>query len=345
MLISQTPLRVSFAGGGTDLDPYIREFGGEVIGSAIDKYVFVFVKERFDHHIIVSWRKFELVDRVDDIQHELVREAMKLAKVGFGVEVITTADIPSEGSGLGSSSALTVGLVNALFKYQNAQRSVKELAEHACGIEIETLRHPIGRQDQHFAAYGGIQHVKFARDGTISCERLSLSPALWGALNQECLLFYTGTTRKAANILERQMATVRDHTAGYHAMKALIPRVRKSLEEGRLDEFGRLMHENWQIKRDLADGITSPEIDRMYRTALDAGATGGKVCGAGGGGFLFLVCPVDRQQALREALSHYSEMPFQFEQDGAKVLLDVRRPVWKFAKSSAAISPGGTHGS
>ncbi len=332
MLITQTPLRVSFAGGGTDFDKYFREFGGEVIGSAIDKYIFVFVKERFDHRIIVSWRKFEAVEHVEEIQHELVRESMKLGKIKLGIEVITTADIPSEGSGLGSSSALTVGLINAFFTFQNQQCSVRQLADLACHIEIDRLAHPIGRQDQYFAAFGGIQHIRFQKDGSIISERIPLSPNIWLRLNQESMLFYTGTTRKASNILKEQIRTLSNHLESYHKLKALVPRVRCALESGKVDEFGRLLNEGWQIKKRVAEGVTHPEIDRMYDTALDAGAVGGKLCGAGGGGFLFLICPVERQQCVREALSNYSEMPFQFEQDGAKVLLNIRRPMWKSVK-------------
>lgn len=332
MLITQTPLRVSFAGGGTDFDKYFREFGGEVIGSAIDKYIFVFVKERFDHQIIVSWRKFEAVEHVDEIQHELVREALKLGKINMGIEIITTVDIPSEGAGLGSSSTLTVGLINAFFTFQNQQCSVQQLADLACHIEIDRLIHPIGRQDQYLAAFGGIQHLHFQRDGNVISERIILSPSSWLRLNQESMLFYTGTTRKASNILKEQMHTLSNHLDSYHALRALVPRVRRALELGKFDEFGRFLNEGWQIKKGLADGVTHPEIDRMYRTALETGAVGGKLCGAGGGGFLFLICPIEHQQYVREALSSYPEMPFQFEQDGAKVLLNVRRPMWKSVK-------------
>lgn len=329
MLIAQTPLRVSLAGGPTDLSQYSREHGGEVVGFGIDKYLFVWVKERFDRKIVINWTHKEIVDDISQIQHELVREAARMAGLRDGFDVITTADIPSEGSGLGSSSALTVALLNAFFQFRGLQLATAELAQRACRIEIEVLGKPIGRQDQYLTAFGGLHHATFARDGRVEMRPVSLSTETLRLLNQNLLLFYTGTTRKASGILAghvEHMGTRLDH---YHHMKKLVPKLLSALESGRVDEVGPILDEGWNIKKRLAAGVTLPAIDDMYATALRAGATGGKLCGAGGGGFLLVYCPLQAQESLRQSMKAYAEMPFQIEQDGTKVIFSARRPMWK----------------
>lgn len=329
MLITQTPLRVSLAGGPTDLPQYSEKHGGEVVGFAIDKYLYVWIKERFDRQIIVNWTKKETVASISEIQHELVREAARLAGLDDGFEVITTADIPSEGSGLGSSSALTVGLLNAFFLYRGMQIATTELARLAARIEIDLLGKPIGRQDQHLCALGGIQRLHFGPGGKITASSLKLTSETLRLLNQNLLLFYTGATRKASEILASHAEDFDSRLELYHRMKALVPRMCAILEEGRVDELGGILDEGWQIKKSLGRGVSLPAIDEMYDTARRGGALGGKVCGAGGGGFLLLYCPIEAQATLRTKLAAYAEMPFQIERDGTKAVFSVRRPMWK----------------
>lgn len=329
MIITQTPLRVSLVGGPTDVPQYAERFGGEVIGFGIDKFLFAWVKERFDRKIIVNWTRKESVDHISEIQHELVREAASKAGLTNGFEVITTADIPSEGSGLGSSSALTVGLLNAFYQYSGVQSSTELLAKTACEIEIGLLKKPIGKQDQYLAAYGGIQHLCFEKDGCVKVSPINLSTDSFRRLNQNLFLFYTGTTRKASDILSSQLQSMDGSIEMYHQMKKLVPRTKAALESGKIDEIGPILHEAWTLKKSFSKAISSGEIDLMYDKARKAGATGGKLCGAGGGGFLLVYCPLENQETLRSAMSAYAEMPFQIERDGTKSIFNVRRPMWK----------------
>lgn len=329
MLITQTPLRVSLAGGPTDLPRYADKHGGEVVGFAIDKYLYVWVKERFDRQIIINWSHKEVVASISEIQHELVRESARLAGLDDGFEVITTADIPSEGSGLGSSSALTVGLLNAFFLYRGVQVATQELARMASRIEIDVLGKPIGRQDQHLCALGGIQRLRFGAKGEVTASELKIAPETLRLLNQNLLLFYTGVTRKSSDILASHAEDFESRLDLYHEMKTLVPRTCAALEAGRVDDLGRIMDEGWHIKKQLGRGVSLPAIDEMYDAARRGGALGGKVCGAGGGGFLLLYCPVEAQASLRAKLAGFAEMPFQIEKDGTKTVFSVRRPMWK----------------
>lgn len=329
MLITQTPLRVSLAGGPTDLPKYADRHGGEIIGFAIDKYLYVWIKERFDRQIVINYTKKEVVRRVEQIHHDLVREAVRMAGIKDGFDITTSADIPSQGSGLGSSSALTVGLVNAAFQMMGTQLPNLDLAKRASHIEIEILGNPIGRQDQYLAALGGVQHLRFRGGGRVEVLNLRVAPSTIRLLNQNLLLFYTGISRKASPILSEHNRRMRASLRSYHAMKALARAARTALVKGCPDDLGPILHEAWGIKQGLASGVTLPEIDAMYAAAREAGATGGKVCGAGGGGFLLVYCPVARQDDLRRRLHRYAEMPFQIEPDGTKSILNVRRPMWK----------------
>jgi len=329
MLITQTPLRISLAGGGTDLPEYADKHGGEVLGFSIDKYLFVWIKERFDHKIIINWSKKEVVSNIRKIQHELVREAAVMAGLRDGFEVITTADIPSEGSGLGSSSALTVGLINAFFQYCGAQVSTSELAQRACQIEVEILKKPMGRQDQYLSALGGIRQLRFAKGGHTEAEEVDVSAETLRILNQNLMLYYTGVTRKSSDILRVQVGRMRETLPVHHKIKKQVAQVRKALEGGCPDDLGLILHEGWELKKQLAKAVTNSEIDAMYSMAREAGATGGKVCGAGGGGFLLLYCPIVVQEAVRERLRAYAEVPFQIEVDGSKSIFNARRPMWK----------------
>ncbi len=325
MIITQTPLRISFAGGGTDFKDYYEKDGGAVISSAIDKYIYVVIKERFDDKIRVGYTRTEMVDRVDDIEHELVRECMRLTGIRGGVEIATMADIPSEGSGLGSSSTVTVGLLHALYAFKGELVTPDRLAEEACRIEIDILGKPIGKQDQYIAAFGNLRVIEFHADGRVGVRRIDLPEAQRLRFGECLMLFYTGITRSADNILSQQKANIADRLRILGMIKEQVCEIDASLTNNNINKVGRLMHSGWNLKKQMADRITSPHIDSLYEAALDAGATGGKIAGAGGGGFLLLYCTPDRQHAVRQVLAELKEMPFSLERDGTKVIFNARR--------------------
>lgn len=325
MIVVQTPLRISFVGGGTDFKDFYRREEGAVLSSAIDKHVYVIVKERFDEKIYVNYSKKEVVDRVDELEHELVREAMRLTGVDRGVEITTLADVPSEGSGLGSSSSVTVGLLQALSTYQGQILPTEELARFACRIEIDILGKPIGKQDQYIAAYGGLQRLRFCSDESVHVEALPLSEETKRRLGENLLLFFTNRTRSSADILTEQRDGIPAQRAALHEMAGLVKGAWDSLVEGDLDGLGELLDRGWRLKKSLASRISDGEIDNLYERACKAGAVGGKIAGAGGGGFLLLYVPKGRQDDVRQALGHLRELPFNLERDGSKVIFNIRR--------------------
>ena len=254
MIVTQTPLRVGLVGGGTDLPGYYREHGGRVLNAAIDKYIYVIIKQRFDDDIYLNYSQKEIVSRVEDIQHELVREAMYMTGVRSGVEITTLADIPSAGSGLGSSSAVTVGLLNALFAYQGRQVTARELAERACTIEIDRCRKPIGKQDQYAAAFGGICDLRFGPGDRVDVEQIILSPQMRRLLSNELLLFYTGITRSANAILGEQSANTADRLPQLAQLRDLASEAADGLSAGDVEAVGVAMNKSWEAKRTLASG-------------------------------------------------------------------------------------------
>jgi D-glycero-alpha-D-manno-heptose-7-phosphate kinase len=328
MIITQTPLRIGLLGGGTDLPSYYREHGGRVLNCAIDKYIYVIVKQRFDDDIYVNYSKKEIVSRVEDLEHELVREAMLMTGVAGGVEITTLADIPSGGSGLGSSSTVTVGLLNALFTYQGRQVAAEKLAELACEIEIERCGKPIGKQDQYIAALGGIQDLRFGPGDDVIAEAIELTSDGRRALQQHIMLFYTGVTRSADGILAEQSAKVGSTRPQLDQLRDLAGFAAERLREGDVDAIGPAMRESWEAKRKLATGVTNTEIDTAVSLALDAGASGVKVSGAGGGGFMLVICAMESQRAVRRALSHMREMPVKCDRLGTRVVLNIVRDIW-----------------
>ena len=329
MIITQTPLRIGLLGGGTDLPSYYREHGGRVLNCALDKYVYVIVKQRFDDDIYVNYSKKEIVSRVADLKHELVREAMQMTGVMNGVEITTLADIPSAGgSGLGSSSAVTVGLLHALFAYKGRQVSAEELAEQACTIEIERCGKPIGKQDQYIAAFGGIRDIHFGPGDEVIAEELALPAAERRALQHQIMLFYTGITRSADPILAEQNANVAASRPQLDLLRDLAGFAVDRLRGGDVDAIGPAVRESWEAKRKLASGVSSSQIDQAVTLALDAGASGAKLTGAGGGGFLLVICPMERQRAVRENLAHMRELPVKLDRLGSRVVLNVLRDIW-----------------
>ncbi len=325
MIITQTPLRISLAGGGTDFRDFFEKHGGAVVSSAIDKYVFCIVKERFDDKIYVNWKKKEIVDSVDQIEHELVREAMRKVGVTKGVEISFLADIPAEGSGLGSSSSVTVGVLNALYHHVGATPTAEQLAREACEIEIDIIGKPIGVQDQYIAAYGGLRYFKFGPGPEVRVNLIDASRATLDDLDNMLMLFFTGKTREAASILAEQKSNIEKKADLLKAMAQQAEQVRKAIATGAIDSLGSLLHEAWEAKRKLAGTITNSQLDKIYERALKAGALGGKISGAGGGGFFLLCVPSDKRQSVRQALTDLREMPFRLEKGGSRVVLDMQR--------------------
>jgi D-glycero-alpha-D-manno-heptose-7-phosphate kinase len=328
MIITQTPLRIGLLGGGTDLPSYYVEHGGRVLNCALDKYIYVIVKERFDDDIYVNYSKKEIVSRVEDLEHELVREAMLMTGVTSGVEITTLADIPSAGSGLGSSSAVTVGLLHALFAYRGRQVTAEELAERACTIEIELCGKPIGKQDQYIAAFGGIRDIRFGPGQEVVAEEVKFSMAERRALQHQIMLFYTGITRRADSILAEQNANVEATRPQLDLLRDLAGFAVERLQSGDVDAIGPAIRESWEAKRKLASGVSNDQIDGAVTRALDAGASGAKLTGAGGGGFLLVICPMERQRAVRESLADMRELPVRLDRLGSRIVLNVQRDIW-----------------
>lgn len=326
MLITQTPLRISFAGGGTDLAAYYRLSPGAVLSSAIDKFVYVILNQRFDDKIYISYSKKEIVDSVDEIQHELVRETMRMAGVENGIEIAIMADIPSAGSGLGSSSSLTVGLLNAFYTYRGIQVSTEQLAREACKIEVEICGKAMGKQDEYIAAYGGLQFIEFNPDETVTVERI---PVDRQRFSSGLMLYFTNVTRKAEPILKEQQTNTQAKKQFLDGIRSLANEARDAAQSRNYGRIGDILDRNWEMKKELAGGITKPEIDEMVSKAMAGGADGCKICGAGGGGFLLTACPPEKTDQLRAAMANYREMPFFLERLGSRVIFNVESYEWK----------------
>ncbi len=325
MIISQTPLRISFVGGGTDMRSFYQHSPGMVLSAAIDKYLFVIINERFDEKIYINYMDKEIVNDVQEIKHELVREAMKKTGIKSGVEVTMLADIPSTGSGLGSSSALTVGLLNAFYNYQGQQVTAEQLAREACEIEIDILNKPIGKQDQYIAAYGGVNKFIFNQDETVVAESLNFSRDNRIKLGSNLLLHFTNITRNADVILSEQKNKTKDNLESLRDLAAMVPILENELCSGNLDSLGEMLNNNWQIKKKLAKGISIPEIESMIEIALQNGALGVKIAGAGGGGFLLSYVPLNEQDSFRKAMHNYLELPFMLDSFGSRIIFNMRR--------------------
>jgi len=326
MIIVRTPLRISFVGGGSDMKAYYSKNDGKVVSTAIDKYVYAIVKERFDDKIYINYSSKECVESIDDIQHDLVREAMKLTGVEKGIEITTLADIPSSGSGLGSSSSITVALLHALYTYRNVLVTAEQLASDACRIEIDILEKPIGRQDQYAAAYGGINRFIFRSGDITQRVPVPLTETVGRQFAASLLLYFTGITRNADEILSEQAHKLvsPDTIAIMEEMVSLVDPFADAIIQGDIHSCGDLLSQNWEMKKNLASGISNKAIETMHEKAIASGALAGKVAGAGGGGFLLLIVPREKQNAVFATMRGFRELPFMLEESGSKVIFDYR---------------------
>ena len=317
MIISKTPLRISFAGGGSDLPSYFEKEPGKVISSSINKYVYVIIKERFDDMIYINYSKKEIVSSVDNIEHALVREAMKKTGIRNGVEITTLSDIPSSGSGLGSSSAITVGLLNAMYNYKNIIKSQQELAEEACHIEINICKNPIGKQDQYGCALGGVKKIKFNTDGKVE---FKLIDSNFSELDRNLYLCYTDITRSANTILSKQSKSSKKNKLKNSMLVSSVDEFEEILFSGSLDKAGNFLDKMWKIKKEMAEGISNDSIEKLYRKGINAGALGGKVLGAGGGGFILFYVQRNNQKAFEDKMIKNTFLDFNFETHGSKII-------------------------
>ncbi len=321
MIMSRTPLRITFVGGGTDIPAYYRTNGsGAVVSASINKYIYVAVNKKFDSKIRVSYSVTEIVDSVDEIKHPTVREALKLLDIDGGIEIVSISDIPSKGTGLGSSSTFLVGLLNALHAYKGEHASPLQLAEEAVKIEREILGEPGGKQDQYMAAYGGIQFMEFHQDERVTVKPVIMNEESRIALQESLLLLYTNRERSSTGIHKVQAGNVSNKIESYHMMKGLAFEMFDTMCKGNIGEVGELLNRNWEQKRLLADGITDPMIDGWYSTALENGAKGGKMIGAGGGGFLLLYAPTENHDEIVKSLPELKKETFSIEYDGSRII-------------------------
>lgn len=321
MIISRTPLRISFAGGGSDLPSYYQESEGAVLSTTIDKYIYLAVHKYFyPNQSLLKYSKTELVNNNSEIQHPLFRECMQLLDI-HGIDISSMADVPA-GTGLGSSSAFTVSLLNVLHAYKHEAVSPEYLAAKACEIEIDRLGDPIGKQDQYAAAYGGLNFIRFNPDHSVNVEKIIMNPATKLQLDRNLLMYYTGTTHSASALLKEQNKEMQNLSKRQVIGKIveMAYELKQVLESNNIDDFGRILHEGWLLKKSISNGISNLVIDELYNTGLQAGALGGKLLGAGGAGFVLFYVPEERQASFRHQMSNYIELPFGFENYGSKII-------------------------
>jgi D-glycero-alpha-D-manno-heptose-7-phosphate kinase len=320
MIISRTPFRVSFAGGGSDLEAFYSSEPGVVLTTAIDKYMYLAVKEHFANNFRVSYSRTEFAETPQQVQHGIVRECLQYMGVTRGLEIVSMADLPAQ-AGLGSSSSFTVGLLHSLHSMAGHVVTPERLASEACMIEIDKLKEPIGKQDQYIAAYGGLRWMQFNPDGSVFVDPVTCSVETRRALEARLMMFFTGITRDARNILSKQQAGTETKRDILRKMCAIARQLRDVLTHGRdLNEFGRLLHQAWEAKRSVEDSISNPQIDEYYERGLKAGALGGKLLGAGGGGFLLFFCEPHLQDRVRQELSALTELSFGMDLQGSKIV-------------------------
>ncbi len=324
MIITRTPFRISFAGGGTDLKEYYQQESGLVLSTTVNKYMYITVNDLtnyFDHKLRIAYSKVEMVNTVAEIQHPLVREALQLFNTKSGIEMHSMADVPS-GTGLGSSSSFTVGLINALNAYYGRVSTPHYLAEEACEIEIEKVKDPIGKQDQYAAAFGGINTIQFFPDERVTVEPVPVLEERMDEFWQHLMLFYTGIRREARDVLKTQKSLTREKFHVLKEMKGLAVQMRNVLlsPNTNISEFGKLLHESWLLKKSITPLISASFIDECYNGALKSGAVGGKILGAGGGGFLLLFVKKENQDVVRNSLKGLKEVHFKYEPQGSHII-------------------------
>lgn len=330
MIISRAPVRISLGGGGTDLKSYYSKYGGFLIAGAIDKYIFISANKRFYDSIRLSYSQTEIVDNVADIKHRIFQAALKLVNIDRGIELVSVADVPAN-CGLGTSSSFTVSLLNGLHAYKGEFVTQKQLAEEACHIEIDVLQEPIGKQDQYIAAFGGITCLTFEKNGDVLVEALKISDEALDQMESNIALFYTGIERSASEILaEQDEKSKKDDPKvieNLHKIKEIGLQTRKALESGNVDEFGELLHVHWETKRKRSQKMSDPFIDECYDVARKNGALGGKLIGAGGGGFFMFYCRNSDRPKLSRAMKNMGLKPmrFRFDFEGAKILVNMKR--------------------
>jgi D-glycero-alpha-D-manno-heptose-7-phosphate kinase len=322
MIVSKTPLRMSFVGGGSDLPAFYREEMGAVLSTSIDKYMYICVNKKFDGRIRISYSRTEDVDTPQQVEHPLVREALDLVGIDGGIEIASMADIPAKGSGLGSSSTYTVGLLNALYAYRNQFASKEVLASQACEIEIDRCGEPIGKQDQYAAAYGGLNLIRFHSNDSVSVDPVICKPSLQQDLEDSTLVFFTGRTRSASAVLTSQSEAMKttEKRLLMRRMVQLAFEMKVQLEAGTLEHYGDLLDENWCLKAQLTKGITDPQIDAWYAKGIANGALGGKLLGAGKGGFIMFFAPTERHAQIASALCDLEPVKFRFDRSGAQIV-------------------------
>ena len=322
MIITRTPFRISFVGGGSDLPSFYEKHEGAVLSTSINKYMYVTIHPSFSkHETVIKYNKTETVTDVHKLQHPIARQLL-LDHGIEGCEIVSTADVPS-GTGLSTSSAYTVGLIHALYAYKGKYCSQEKIAEEACRLEIEELGEPIGKQDQYGTAVGGLKVIRFLKDGSVEVEPIVVSRSVYKELNENLLLFYTGLTHNAGEILKEQNKNVVTEEDKFNAlikMTSLVYKMRDALSSGNLDDFGQILDENWLLKRSLTTSISNTFIDKYYDIAMQNGALGGKLLGAGGGGFLLFYVPLEKQADVKNALKDQMCVPFKFENDGTKII-------------------------
>ncbi|MFC1928307.1 sugar kinase [Chloroflexota bacterium] len=329
MILSRAPLRITLGGGGTDLESYYSKYGGFLIAAGINRYCTILANRRFYDNIRLSYSETEIRESIDEIEHRVFRECLRLVKINRNIELHSTADVPTN-SGLGSSSSFVVALLNALHTYKGDFISKKELAEEACHIEIKLLGEPIGKQDQYMAAFGGITCLTFDRNGEVLVEPLQVSDEVYDKLESNLLFFFTGKERSASEILieqdEKSKNNDEDMLNNLHRIKDIGIKTKECLENGNADMFGELLHSHWEIKKKRSTKMTDPFIDECYEAACKKGALGGKLMGAGGGGFLMFYCENGKKTTVAEALSKMGlkRERFQFDWDGARIVHNTR---------------------
>lgn len=322
MIISRTPFRVSFAGGGSDMREYYQNFGGAVLSVTIDKYIYLSMHPYFNENkIFLKYSGNELVDKAEDIKHRIIRQVFTNLNIS-GVDLNSSADIPA-GTGLGSSSAFTSGLLNLTYSYLGKYISRESIAKMACEIEIEQLAEPIGKQDQYACAVGGLNFIEFLDNEKVIVNKVKLTQAKFNELEENLMMFYLGNTRSASEILSEQRKNIISSEAkneNLHKMVKLAYDLQSELMSGNIDSMGEILHTGWLYKKELASQISNPQIDYYYEKALTAGAQGGKLLGAGGGGFLLFYVQKEKQTDVKNALSDLMQLPFKFDSSGSTIV-------------------------